>query len=160
MFLAAAAIAVRRRARTLGIETMSGPWLHAEEATHHGLPLVAMGARLVAILQVMHQPVGHLVRHHLDQKGEAVLLQEQRIEAQPAPSEVGLAGTLAPQIKPDRRSRQGGMQFTTQTVGRFDPLEKGKAKGGPVELIESSEVGGGKRGYRHGMIEWRLRVEA
>lgn len=92
---------------------MSGPGLHAEKATHHGLPFVAMGPRPVAVLQMMHQPVGHLMRHHLDQEGEAILLQEQRIEAQPAAPEVRLAGTLAAQVQPYCRTRQPRVQLAT-----------------------------------------------
>lgn len=114
----------------------------------------------MTVLQVMHQPVGHLVGHHLDQEGEAILLQQHRIETQPAASEVRLTGTLALQVQPYRRARQPGVQLATQPIRRLDPLEEGTVEGDSVEGVESGGVGGGKRGYRHGMIEWRLRVEA
>lgn len=160
MFPAATTVAVGRRTGTPGVETVSRPGLQAEEVTHHGLPLPAMGTRSMAILQVMYQPVGHLVGHHLDQEGKTVLLQQYPIEAQPTATEVRLAGTLAAQVQPDRRARQPGMQFTAQVPGRFDPRHQCAVQGGPVESVEPPGVEVRERGRRHGVLEWPLRAEA
>jgi len=156
MLLAPAAVTIWRGTRASGVEAVRGPGRHAEQAAHHGLPLVTMWPCPMAVLQMVHQPVGHLVRHHLDQEGEAILLQQQRIEAQPAATEVRLSGALSSKIQPDQRARQCRMDLVTTLIGRLDLLDEGAVQGGPVESVETDGVGSGKRGDGHGMLEWRL----
>ncbi len=95
-----------------GVEPMGHTGYETEERPHHGLPLAAMGTRPVAILEMMHQPVGHLVGDHLDQEGLAILVVQHRIEAQTSPPEVRLTGRPAAQVTPHPGSGQARMDLT------------------------------------------------
>ncbi len=109
----------------------------------------------MAIRQVMHQPVGHLVGNHLDEKGTTVLVEERRIEPQAAATEMSLPGTLASQVQPDGRARQGVMHLTTQSPGGLDPLAQCALAGGAIESIKPFGIGVGQHGMDHGVLEWR-----
>lgn len=95
---------MRGLAGPCGVEPMGDVGHETEELAHHGLPFVAMGARPEAILEMMYQPVSHLMRNHLDQEGLAILVEQNQVEAQTSPPEMGLAGTLAAQVTPDTGS--------------------------------------------------------
>ncbi len=113
VFTAAATITIGGRTRSAGIEAMGGTGHQAEETTHHDLPFAAVGSRSVAVLEMMHQPVGHLVGNHLDQEGLAILVVQHRIEAQTFPPEVRLAGRPAAQVTPHPGSGQARMDLST-----------------------------------------------
>lgn len=113
MLPATAGVTMWRRAGATGVEAMGGTRLEAEQAAHHRLPFAAMRAGEMAILEVMDQPVGHLVGHHLDQEGDTVLGVEHRIEAQATAAEVGLAGGPATQVAPDPGTWQVRVHIAT-----------------------------------------------
>lgn len=114
----------------------------------------------MAIFQVVNEPVSHLVGHHLDQEVEAVLGIEHRIEAQAAAAEVGLAGTLAPQVAPYRRARQRRMHLATEPPGGVHPRVQGSQQRLAVEGREAVGIRGGQRGSFHGVLEWPLARQA
>lgn len=140
-----AAIAVRRGACTADVEAMRDVGLAGKQPAHHRLPLTAMGPCTRPVVEVLDQPVGHLVGHHLGQEGLAVLGVEARVEAQPAAAEVGLAGTLAAQVAPHPRPRQVGVNLATALPGGLDlSLQAGLELCG-IEALEMVARGNGER---------------
>lgn len=124
MFAAIAAVAIRRRADSADVETMRGARLEAKETSHHRLPLAAMGTGSMSLLDVIHQPVRHLVRYHLDHEGQAILLEQHRVEAQSAATQMRLSGRLTAQVQPDARPRQARMELAAEPPGSLHPLVK------------------------------------
>ncbi len=114
-----------------------------------------MGPCAIAIRQMMYQPVGHFVGHHLDQESTAVLVEENRVESQATTTEMGLPGALATQVEPDGRARQGAMHLATQPPGGLYPLAQHALAGSAIERVEPFGIGFGQRGMDHGVLEWR-----
>lgn len=79
--------------------------LEPVEIAHDALPLATVRANLVAIFEMMDQPMRHFVRHDIDEVGEPVLGQQGRIETQPAASEMRLARALATNVQPHLGAR-------------------------------------------------------
>lgn len=74
-------IAIRSGTRPPRIEAVGRARLEPKKPAHHRLPLPAVGLRPAAILQMINQPVGHLVGYHLNQKVDPILDIQHRIEA-------------------------------------------------------------------------------
>lgn len=125
MLTTSTGIAMGSGARPSGIEAMGGARLEPKETTHHCLPFPAVRPCPSAILQVMNQPVGHLVRHHLDQKFDTILGIQHRVEAKPTATEVRLTRTSAAQIEPHPGPGQVGVDLAAQRIGLLDPLPQG-----------------------------------
>lgn len=125
MLATSTGIAIGGGARPSGIEAMGGARFETEEATHHHLPLPAVRPCPSTILQVMNQPVGHLVGYHLDQKLDTILGIQHRVEAKPTATEVRLARTPAAQIEPHPGPGQIGVDLAAQRIGLLDPLPQG-----------------------------------
>lgn len=151
-----AAIAMRSGAGSLRVEAMGDPGFEAEQATHHRAPFMAMGTGEMAVFQMMDQPVSHFVGHHLDQKGQAVLAVEHRVEAQAATPEMGLAGAAAAQVAPDPRPGKMRMDLPTQPPGGLHPLAQRSLELRRVERSQAFGIGMGQGGVLHGVLEWPL----
>lgn len=137
------------------VETVSHPRGQAEQLPHDRAPLVAVGAHSVALLEVMHQPVCHLVGHHIDEERLAVFTQQHGIETQPGAAEVCLAGALAAQVEPHPRTRQMRMHLPAQLKSGLDALMQRSMQRRLVEAVEPIGTGVGKRWSVHGMLECR-----
>ena len=124
VFTTVADVAVGRGAGPPRIEGVGHPGYETEKLVHHRTPLVAMGARPVAIAEMAHQPVGHLMGYHLDQVSVAVFPIEHRVEAQATAAIMCLAGALASQVEPYPRPGQVRVEFATEPPGGLDPVEQ------------------------------------
>lgn len=153
MLAATAAVAMRRRAGSADIETMRGARLEAEKTPHYCLPLATMGTGSMALLEVKHQPMRHLVGYHLDHEGQAILLEQHRVEAQSAAAQMRLSGRLSAQVQPDTRSRQAGMELATEPPGSRHPLVKRDMQGPGIEFVEPAGIRRGEHGSDHGVVE-------
>lgn len=160
MLAATAAVTMRRRTSSADIETMRGARLEAEEAPHYRLPLAAMRASSLPFLEMKYQPVRHFVGYYLDHEGQAILLEQHRVEAQPPAAQVRLPGRLAAQVKPDARSRQAGMELATEPPGGLDPRVKRSMQGPGIEPVEPVGIRGGEHGSGHGVVECSVSEEA
>ncbi len=94
--------------------------------------------------------MSHLVGYHLDQEVHTVLGIQHRVEAQPAATEVRLAGALAAQVEPYPGPGQVGMHLATQSPGRLDSLTEDSREVGRAEGGERLGIGVGQRGTLHG----------
>lgn len=117
-----------------------------EQALHHGAPLPPMGPGLATVAEVTYQPVGHFMRYHFGKEGVAVLAIQHRVEAQPAATVVGLAGTLAAQVAPDLGPGQLGVVAPAQLPGSLHPVQQGPVKRRLVEVRQPFAGKIGKRG--------------
>lgn len=60
---------------------MSHARLDTVQTGHDTPPFMTVWLHAAAILEVMDQPVRHLVRDHVDEKGQTVFAEQNRIEA-------------------------------------------------------------------------------
>ena len=96
--------------------------LKAIETRHDAAPLVAMRLDPLAILEVMHQPMGHLVGNHVDEEGLAILAEQDRIEAQATAAEMCLPRTFATNVQPHPGPGEFGIHLASQFPGSIDTL--------------------------------------
>lgn len=149
MFATMTSIAIRGGTRPFGIEAVGRAWLEAKKPAHHCLPFPAVGARPPAILQMVNQPVGHLMGNHLDQKVDTILGIQHRVEAQSSATKVCLPRTSAAQIKPDARPGQFRVDLAAQQIGMPDPLMQDTREVGARKRGKRDRVGVGQGGMRH-----------
>ncbi len=155
MLAAGTAIAIRCRTRTASVEAMGHVPRQAEQLTHDRTPFVTVGLQARPLREVVHQPVRHLVGHHIDEEVTTVFAQQHGIETQSAAAEVRLPGALATQVEPYSRSRQMRMYFPAQLEGRLDALMQRPVQRRFVEAIEPVDAKVGEGWSVHGMLECR-----
>ncbi len=138
-------ITMRRRASRAGIEAMCHAWLETVQARHNATPFAAVWLHATAILEVMNQPVRHLVGNHIDEEGLAILAEQNRVEAQSTATEMGLTGAFATDIQPHLGARQLGIHLAGESPGGIDPLYGAGIQCRPVEGSEFFGI----RGWKH-----------
>lgn len=146
-------VTIRGRTGRPGIEGMGYPGFQPIQTAHHTAPLPSVGAHPLAVFEMMNEPMGHFMGDDVDKIGQAILRQQDRIEAQPAAAKMRLARAFATQIQPYLRQRQCRIDLPSKLPGGMRALVHLCMQLG---LIESRQLAGSRRGKDwdgHEMLE-------